>query len=88
VRCLNTINTPLSYGFPSEAAYILKLAKAYRVVVGDRPKMKGQLVVDCANGVGTIAIRQVVELLKNELTVKLEKEKIDDFAALNSKVGR
>lgn len=88
VRCLNTLNTPASYGFPSEDAYVLKLAKAYRKLVGNGTKSTGELVVDCANGVGTTAMRRVAPLLENQISVRLEKQDIENFEVLNNKVRK
>ncbi|KAK1755298.1 N-acetylglucosamine-phosphate mutase [Echria macrotheca] len=51
VRATNSEGTPMSYGKVSEAGYYEKLATAFvRAMKGK--KIEGQLVVDCANGVG------------------------------------
>ncbi|KAI9030536.1 hypothetical protein DFJ74DRAFT_656965 [Hyaloraphidium curvatum] len=87
VRCLNTWNTLDAYGFPSEEAYILKLAKAYRRVVGERVPSKGQLVIDCANGVGTVAMGKMLKALGSSVSARLENVDVDNYESLNHNCG-
>ncbi|CAF3591957.1 unnamed protein product, partial [Fusarium graminearum] len=50
-RCVNTEGTPKAYGKVSEQGYYEKMSEAFtRALRGRKPQ--GQLIVDCANGVG------------------------------------
>jgi len=71
-RCRNTNG---GYGFPSLVGYSNKLVGAYNSLVKDTTgmdKYKPNLSIDCANGVGAIALRQLLPGLQNAgLTVTL-----------------
>lgn len=66
VVALNTKNMDHPYGEPTEAGYYQKLADAYVKVVGADHKPV-PLVVDCANGVGTKALRGFLDVLPQDM---------------------
>merc|ERR1712008_579249 len=64
-RCRNTDG---GYGFPSLVGYSNKLVGAYDNLVKDTAgtdKYKPNLSIDCANGVGAIALRQLLPGLQD-----------------------
>ncbi|KAF8343168.1 phosphoacetylglucosamine mutase [Cantharellus anzutake] len=62
VRCINTAGTRENYGEASAEGYYKKLSDAYRVLVEHQPTPP-KLVVDCANGVGALALQQLAQHL-------------------------
>lgn len=72
VRC---VNTQMAYGVPSLLGYCSKFATAYKILINDanpssNSKYVPKLILDCANGVGSIAIRPLLAQL-SELQVQL-----------------
>lgn len=67
VRCVNTEGTPKAYGNVSEAGYYEKLAEAFVRALRGR-KVQGQLIVDCANGVGGPKFAELVKLIPKDVT--------------------
>ncbi|KAM7206630.1 Phosphoacetylglucosamine mutase [Rhypophila sp. PSN 637] len=66
VRATNTEGLPSSYGVVSETGYYDKLAKAFvKAMRGKR--ISGQLVVDCANGVGGPKLHEFLKHLPKDL---------------------
>lgn len=66
-RCINTEGTPKAYGKVSEAGYYEKLSEAFvRALRGK--KVQGQLVVDCANGVGGPKLSELLKILPTDVT--------------------
>ncbi|CAM1507102.1 Fc.00g067430.m01.CDS01 [Cosmosporella sp. VM-42] len=66
-RCINTEGTPKAYGKVSEAGYYEKLSEAFvRALRGK--KIQGQLVVDCANGVGGPKLSELLKILPKDVT--------------------
>lgn len=72
-RCINTEGTPKAYGEVSEAGYYDKLNQALVKSLQYR-KIQGQLVVDCANGVGG---PKLAEFLKKS-TVGIDVKIVND----------
>lgn len=61
-RCVNTEGTPKAYGKVSELGYYEKLSDALvRALRGK--KIQGQLVVDCANGVGGPKLSELLKII-------------------------
>jgi phosphoacetylglucosamine mutase len=86
-RCLNTEGTPQSYGEPTEAGYYKKLADAYKKIVHDKVKLS-PLQVDCANGVGAIALERLVKEIGTEyLTVNATQTDTQGKGVLNFECG-
>lgn len=76
VRCAETNG---AYGLPSLVGYRDKLLNAYALLVQSRSaapqKYKPHVVVDCANGVGAIALKQMLEKAREiGLNVELRNE--------------
>lgn len=66
-RCINTEGTPKAYGKVSEAGYYEKLSDAFvRALRGK--KVQGQLVVDCANGVGGPKLTEFLKTVPKDVT--------------------
>jgi phosphoacetylglucosamine mutase len=67
VRCINTEGTPKAYGAVSEAGYYEKMSKAFvRALRGK--KINGQLIVDCANGVGGPKLTEFLKTVPKDVT--------------------
>jgi len=62
VRCINTAGTKEAYGEASAEGYYKRLSDAYTVLVKHQPTPP-KLVVDCANGVGALALQQLIQHL-------------------------
>ena len=62
VRCINTQDTPRAYGEPTEEGYYKKLGAAFAKAMNGR-KPKGPVMVDCANGVGGIKLKELMKHL-------------------------
>ncbi|KAH7022714.1 hypothetical protein EDB80DRAFT_629673 [Ilyonectria destructans] len=66
-RCVNTEGTPKAYGEVSEAGYYEKHAEAFvRALRGK--KVQGQLIVDCANGVGGPKLSEFLKVVNKDVT--------------------
>lgn len=65
VRSINTYDKgpEKSFGEPTEAAYYIKMATAFRKIMKDRNPIKGAVTVDCANGVGGPKLRELLKHL-------------------------
>lgn len=66
VRAINTEGLPSSYGVASEVGYYDKLATAFARAMKGK-KINGQLVVDCANGVGGPKLHEFLKHVPKEL---------------------
>lgn len=66
-RCINTEGTPKAYGKVSEAGYYEKLSDALVRALRGR-KIQGQLVVDCANGVGGPKLSELLKIIPKDVT--------------------
>lgn len=87
VRCVNTENTPASYGEPSEHGYYLKLATAFRILMKGKPKAD-KIYIDCANGVGAPKLRDFKKLVGEDLfDIEIVNGDIDDPSKLNYNCG-
>lgn len=63
-------NTNEKYGHPTEEGYYKKLSKAFLDVVGEE-ECFGEIVVDCANGVGAPKLSAISKLLAKKLKVQI-----------------
>ncbi|KAF7562751.1 hypothetical protein G7046_g1370 [Stylonectria norvegica] len=66
-RCINTEGTPKAYGKVSEVGYYEKLSEAFVKALRGR-KIQGQLVVDCANGVGGPKLHELLKYIPKDVT--------------------
>lgn len=66
-RCVNTEGTPKAYGEVSEAGYYNKLSEAFVRALRGR-QIQGQLVVDCANGVGGPKLSELLKVIPKDKT--------------------
>lgn len=62
VRCINTQNTPYAFGEATEEGYYQKMANAFKTIIYGRT-IKGNVTVDCANGVGGPKLQQLLKYL-------------------------
>lgn len=88
-RCVNTEGTPKSYGQASEAGYYQKFSDAFVRALRGR-KIQGQLVVDCANGVGGPKFAEMLKVLPRDTTgfdVKVVNDDVLRPEVLNLEVG-
>ncbi|RUP49039.1 hypothetical protein BC936DRAFT_143404 [Jimgerdemannia flammicorona] len=87
VRCLNTQGTNDAYGEPTEIGYYNKLATAFRQIVSDKQRLS-PLYVDCANGVGAPKLRELIEVIGEDIiSVNIVNDKIGVEGALNHNCG-
>lgn len=66
VRATNTEGLPSTYGVVSETGYYDKLASAFSKAMKGK-RIDGQLVVDCANGVGGPKLHEFLKHVPKEL---------------------
>ncbi|KAJ3357871.1 Phosphoacetylglucosamine Mutase [Kappamyces sp. JEL0680] len=86
-RCLNTANSPDSYGEPTLEGYYKKLSTAFKRVVGER-RPKSPLYVDCANGIGALALQRLSDTLgKDYLHVSITHADTTSKGVLNHECG-
>ncbi|KAI8902075.1 hypothetical protein BC833DRAFT_574975 [Globomyces pollinis-pini] len=86
-RCLNTAGTPESYGEPTAQGYYQKLAKAFKAVVGGHAVLP-TISVDAANGIGAIALRELLTTLgKGVIDVKITHDDTNNSKVLNANCG-
>ncbi|CAO1636660.1 unnamed protein product [Parajaminaea phylloscopi] len=90
VKAINTQGKPDEYGEPTEEGYYKKLSAAYIKLVsrlsgaGSTPP----LIVDCANGVGAVALARMQEHIPEQyLSLKVQRTDIKTPSALNSGCG-
>ncbi|BFZ53796.1 Phosphoacetylglucosamine Mutase [Savitreella phatthalungensis] len=87
VRCVNTENTPASYGEPTEKGYYEKLAAAFHALMKGKPRAS-KVYVDSANGVGAPKLREFKRVLGDDvLSLEIVNDDIDDPAKLNRDCG-
>lgn len=89
-RCVNTEGTPKAYGEVSEAGYYNKLSEAFVRALRGR-KVQGQLIVDCANGVGGPKLTELLKILPKDVTgfnVKVVNDDVLRPEVLNLDVSR
>lgn len=89
VRCVNTEGTPNSYGKVSEAGYYEKHAEALVRALGGR-KISGQLLIDCANGIGGPKLQEFLKYVSKEetgLDVKVVNDDVIHPEVLNHDVS-
>lgn len=96
VRAINTLGGPSnnsrgleSYGVPTQDGYYRKLATALRSVftpsrVADAPI---PIVVDCANGVGALKLKEMAPLLNGLVDVQIVNDECDKPEMLNMDCG-
>ncbi|QIW95151.1 hypothetical protein AMS68_000669 [Peltaster fructicola] len=91
-RATNTQNDAQPFGEVSEEGYYKKLAEAYKIAMR-HSKPNGALSIDCANGVGAIALKRLLKYLPTEgetaggIKVNVVNDRVDDPAVLNEKCG-
>ncbi|KZT57126.1 phosphoacetylglucosamine mutase [Calocera cornea HHB12733] len=84
-RATNTEGTKDDYGVPSIPGYYEKLANAYKRLI--RRRDDTPLVVDCANGVGAIAMKELLEYLPKDFQVTLANTDVFVPGVLNHLCG-
>ena len=102
VRGINTKGTKDEYGPDSEEGYVTKLTAAFKkLIVGHLCCVENiqfiqlqagkaplpPLVVDCANGVGALALQKFIPALGNSLTLRPVNDAISAAGALNNACG-
>jgi phosphoacetylglucosamine mutase len=86
-RCLNTQGTPQAYGEPTAEGYYQKLSDAFKKIVHDKPKLSA-LQVDCANGVGAIALEKLAKVIGPDyLEVTMVHTDVNGKGVLNFECG-
>lgn len=87
VRCVNTENTPAAYGEPSENAYYLKLADAFRLLMKGKPRAE-KIYVDCANGVGAPKLKEFKRIVGDDLLdIEILNDNTQEASQLNHNCG-
>ncbi|KAK6333854.1 Phosphoacetylglucosamine Mutase [Orbilia blumenaviensis] len=86
VRCLNTEGTDHAYGKPTLEGYYSKLSTAFNHLMTNRSN--GSVTVDCANGVGGPALRELQKHLNpDSITIIVTNDDTETFSKLNSQSG-
>ncbi|KAJ3257470.1 Phosphoacetylglucosamine Mutase [Boothiomyces macroporosus] len=85
-RCINTANTPNAYGEPTTDGYHKKLADAFKKIVSGKPRLS-PLLVDCANGIGAVALKELCQHLGEDLAVTSSNTDINGKGVLNFECG-
>ncbi|KAK6533926.1 Phosphoacetylglucosamine Mutase, variant 2 [Arthrobotrys megalospora] len=85
VRCLNTQGTDHAYGEPTLEGYYKKLSTAFNQLMNNRSN--GTVTVDCANGVGGPALRELQKHINNSIEVVVTNDDTETFSKLNSHSG-
>lgn len=75
-----------TYGKPTIAGYYEKLAAALKTLVGNRAPL-APLYVDCANGVGAVAVEEFSKYVEDIITFKPLNTDTKTKGALNSQCG-
>ncbi|KAJ9097221.1 hypothetical protein QFC21_004890 [Naganishia friedmannii] len=76
----------IKYGVPSEQGYVQKLATAFtKLMKGKSPA--SPLIVDCANGVGAVALAKLSPLISDILPIRSICTNTSDASALNHSCG-
>lgn len=83
VRCTNDT----AYGHLSERGYYDKLATAFNELLQDVPQISGQLVIDGANGIGSLKAKQLLPLLHKLKNVRVINDHVDKPELLNMHCG-
>lgn len=86
-RCINTEGKPNSYGKVSKAGYNEKMSEAFQRALRGR-KVQGQLIVDCANGVGGPELTELLKYIPKDLIdIKVVNDDVLRPKVLNLDVG-
>lgn len=90
VRCINTQDTKLPYGEPTEDGYYEKMGEAFTTAMKHR-KSNGTVTVDCANGVGGPALRKLLPYIptaaKGGVDIKVANDDVSRPEMLNVQVS-
>lgn len=87
VKASNTQKDAIPYGEVSEEGYYKKMAKAFTEAMAN-VQAEGPVTVDCANGVGAIALKRLLPYLPSDkLDIKVVNDRTDTPDELNSKCG-
>ncbi|KAF8609327.1 phosphoacetylglucosamine mutase [Ceratobasidium sp. AG-I] len=86
VRCINTKGTDEAYGVDTEEGYYNKLADAFKKLMANK-QAPAPLVVDCANGVGYLAIQKFAPYIEDILKFIPVNTAIETEGALNNQAG-
>ncbi|EJT97758.1 phosphoacetylglucosamine mutase [Dacryopinax primogenitus] len=84
-RALNTQGTKDDYGEPSIPGYYKKLSSAWKRLI--RRREEGSLLIDCANGVGAIAMKELLEYLSDDFKATLVNTDVFVPGVLNNMCG-
>lgn len=91
VKALNTHGTSQSYGEPTEEGYYAKLGKAYTTLVSKLSTASSSsepMLVDCANGVGAVALQGLQKHIPAELLpLKAQRTDTQSPGVLNNGCG-
>ncbi|KAL2885337.1 Phosphoacetylglucosamine mutase [Ceratocystis lukuohia] len=87
-RCINTEGSPRAYGETSEAGYYQKTADAFVKALHGK-KVSGQVIVDCANGIGGPKLHEFLKYVPAEtgLDVKVVNDDVLRPEVLNLDCG-
>lgn len=87
VRCLNTKNSDVPYGEPTELGYYEKLSAAYKKVLSEYPSSSYSITVDAANGVGGPKVEELAKHLDGLVDITVVNDSYDKPETLNSNCG-
>ncbi|KAG8845781.1 Phosphoacetylglucosamine Mutase [Serendipita sp. 411] len=87
VRSKNTQGTAEEYGVPTPEGYYEKLSAAFIKLIKPVGGIQGELIVDCANGVGFIATENFAKHLNGYINLVPVNTSIDKLGVLNKGCG-
>ncbi|CAG7851668.1 Phosphoacetylglucosamine mutase {ECO:0000303/PubMed:11004509} Short=PAGM; {ECO:0000269/PubMed:11004509}; AltName: Full=Acetylglucosamine phosphomutase; AltName: Full=N-acetylglucosamine-phosphate mutase {ECO:0000303/Ref.2} [Serendipita indica DSM 11827] len=91
VRCKNTQGTPEAYGEPTPKGYFEKLSAAFKALVKPlnehHGSVSGELLIDCANGVGYPATEELAKHLEGYIKLIPVNTSINKLGVLNKGCG-
>ncbi|KAF8314983.1 phosphoacetylglucosamine mutase [Clavulina sp. PMI_390] len=86
VRCINTKGTMEEYGIDTEEGYYKKMATAFKKLMKNKTAPP-RLIVDCANGVGSLALGRLEEELREFMEFQPVNVAVGKKGALNKDCG-
>ncbi|OMJ12212.1 Phosphoacetylglucosamine mutase [Smittium culicis] len=91
VRCINTMSSPSPYGIPSVEGYNEKMATSYKTFLNNVHldiNSSSILKIDCANGVGALMAKQLLEKIgADHLNAELFNTQVYVKGTLNVECG-
>lgn len=89
-RCINTKDTQMEYGEPTEQGYNEKLTAALKTAMMHKTST-GSVTVDCANGIGGPKLRSILETIPSAsnggIDISVVNDNVQNTDVLNVQVS-